>query len=121
MCWNQPARVDYLRKKWRAAQKKIQKKGQADPGPMTKDRRPPVTRLSATSGRGRVVAGRLDPNHWSPAARRPRVADPRSLAKGRPVVARRPRVDTWTGSAWSFFLNFFIFLMLPPTLWSIFY
>jgi hypothetical protein len=28
MCWNQPARVDYLRKKWRAAQKKRKKKGQ---------------------------------------------------------------------------------------------
>jgi hypothetical protein len=48
MCWNQPARVDYLRKKWRAAQKKIHKKG-------------------------------------------------------------------------PFFWNFGIFLMLPPTLWSIFY
>jgi hypothetical protein len=31
MCWNQLARVDYLRKKWRAAQKKLKiKKGQAD-------------------------------------------------------------------------------------------
>jgi hypothetical protein len=26
MCWNQPARVDYLRKKWRATQKIIKKK-----------------------------------------------------------------------------------------------
>jgi hypothetical protein len=38
MCWNQPARVDYLRKKWRAAQKKIHKKrgwSPARPGPTT--------------------------------------------------------------------------------------
>jgi hypothetical protein len=34
MCWNQPARVDYLRKKWRAAQKqKFKKKGAGQPCP----------------------------------------------------------------------------------------
>jgi hypothetical protein len=26
MCWSQPARVDHLHKKWRAREKKIQKK-----------------------------------------------------------------------------------------------
>jgi hypothetical protein len=32
MCWNQPARVDHLRKKWKARQKKNSKKeGQANP------------------------------------------------------------------------------------------
>jgi hypothetical protein len=27
MCWSQPARVDHLRKKWKAGEKKVQKKG----------------------------------------------------------------------------------------------
>jgi hypothetical protein len=46
---------------------------------------------------------------------RPLVADPRSgpRAGRRPAVARRPRVDTWTGSAYPFFL-FFFFLYCPP-------
>jgi hypothetical protein len=31
MCWNQPARVDHLRKKWRAVQKKNSKKRASRP------------------------------------------------------------------------------------------
>jgi hypothetical protein len=46
-------------------------------------------------------------------------ADPvqASTCGWRPTVACQPR----QGRLASFFLNFFIFLMLPPTLWSIFY
>jgi hypothetical protein len=50
MCWNQPARVDYLRKKWKAAQKKIQKKW----GRPTQSRRRPSP----------GVDPRLAGDHW---------------------------------------------------------
>jgi hypothetical protein len=133
MCWNQPARVDYLCKKWRAAQKKILKKGAGQPYP--------------------GVDPRLAGDRWSPAGPRPTTGDRRPLVRAgsqpgdhpRPLVAgipatssRRPQVigpgptgdqrsPTGRGSTprqgrpGPFFLNFFIILMLPPTLWSIFY
>jgi hypothetical protein len=57
MCWNQPARVDYLRKKWRVAQKKNHNKGAGrpcpgvDPQPATSDQQSPADRGS-THGHG---------------------------------------------------------------------
>jgi hypothetical protein len=73
MCWNQPARVDYLCKNWRAAQKK---KKNLKSRPTLSTRRPAAgepwahdrgsatsdRRTAATSGQGRVVVGQLDPD-----------------------------------------------------------
>jgi hypothetical protein len=98
LCWNQPARVDYLCKKWRATQKKNSKKR----GKPTLSRHRPtaggrslVVELSATNGRARVSAGQLDPDCWSLAAWRPEVVDPRSWAQGRPATSGRPPAAGW--------------------------
>jgi hypothetical protein len=57
MCWNQLARVDYLCKKWRAAQNKIQKiRG-----------RPTLLRRRPTAGDQQSPAGRRStPGHGQP-------------------------------------------------------
>jgi hypothetical protein len=100
MCWNQPARVDHLRKKCKVGQKKFKKKGASRPCPGINPR--PVGTWSR-------------PGDWTPTM---------SLAQGRPATSGRPpaagrhldRVGLLP-----FFLNFLIFLKLPPILWSNFY
>jgi hypothetical protein len=58
MCWNQPTRVDYLRKKWGAAQKKIQKKGAGRPCPGVDPW--PVGDCRSPAGPGPTTWGHLD-------------------------------------------------------------
>jgi hypothetical protein len=53
MCWNQPTRVDHLRKKWRAGGKKI------------KNKRSSLALFKASSVDQQSVG-----DHWSPTARR---------------------------------------------------
>jgi hypothetical protein len=60
-----------------------------------------IAGLSATSGWGPVMVGRLGPDRWLPPA------GLRPSAGRRPAVARRPRIDAYTCQAVPIFLEFF--------------
>jgi hypothetical protein len=107
MCWSQPARVDNLRKKWRAGRKKIQKKWEQPNRrrcralghrPLSGDQRSRPGNQALTAGR-RQLSNQGSP----PDGRWPK-------ANWQPTVACRPRVDTCACHVVPNFFNYFKFL-----------